>query len=62
MVYGPFVELPKFSVGCGYPLMYVDVNHEPKDGFTKIGEVYNLGPDVTVSDVLKGDDGFYYLL
>jgi hypothetical protein len=57
---GPFLELPNFSIGCGYPLMYVDVVHEEKNGYTKIAEVYNLGPDVTSSDVLISVNGFYY--
>lgn len=58
---GPFLELPQFSLGCGYPLYYCFFEtSEIKGEYIKLGEVYNLGPDVTSSDILLNKNGFYY--
>lgn len=60
--YGPLAEIPKFSIGIGYPVEFIPYTKEKEteEGFTNIGELYVLGPDVYSNEVYE-KDGSYYL-
>jgi hypothetical protein len=61
--YGPLNELPKFSIGIGYPVEFIPYTEEKikeEDGFTNVGQLLCLGPDFSYSEVYE-KDGSYYL-
>lgn len=61
--HGPLDELPKFSIGIGYPVEFIPHDEEKKkieEGFTNIGQLLCLGPDFSYCEVYE-KDGSYYL-